>query len=331
MSMIPVTCAIIRNEDNEILVVQRGEKTDHPYKWEFPGGKLREGESEEMCIIREIKEELSMEIIICSRSEPVVYDYGHIRIKLIPFVCDTLDELPVLSEHVDFKWITPVNLKSVDLCEADVLVADRYIKTQGTDPTNNECFMDSDQSEELDRELKQMINSMMSRQEAEWIASSAVDNPELFRKLLDYSFKGDQKLSFRASWTLSKACEKFPELIYPHLSRMIEGLKGIGNESTERSFMKILAMTDMKRVSEHHQGMLADHCFNALRSGFSAIAIKAYSMEIIYHLALIYPDLAHELSSTIKMLQGEDTAAGIIARGQIILKKLAEISSTDQG
>ncbi len=331
MSMIPVTCAIIRNEDDEILIVQRGGKTAHPYKWEFPGGKLREGESEEMCIIREIKEELSMEIIICSRYEPVVYDYGHIRIKLIPFVCDTLDELPVLSEHVDFKWITPVNLRSVDLCEADVLVADRYINIQGTDIANNECFTDSEQSEELDRELKQMINNMMSRQEAEWIATSAVDNPELFRKLLDYSFKGDQKLSFRASWTLSKTCEKFPELIYPHLSRMIEGLKGIGNESTERSFMKILAMTDMKRVSDHHQGMLADHCFNALRSGFSAIAIKAYSMEIIYHLALIYPDLAHELSSTIKMLQGEDTAAGIIARGQIILKKLAEISSTDQG
>lgn len=329
--MIPVTCAIIRNEDDEILVVQRGEKTDHPYKWEFPGGKLRDGESDEMCIIREIKEELSMEIIICSRFEPVVYDYGHKRIKLIPFVCDTLDELPVLSEHTDFKWIAPENLRTVDLCEADVLVADRYIKTQVRDTADNECFTDSEQSEELDSELKQMINSMMSSQEAEWIATSAVVNPELFRKLLDYSFKGDQKLSFRASWTLTKACEKFPELIYPHLGRMIEGLKEIDNESTERSFMKILSMTDLKRVSERHQGILADHCFNALRSGFSAIAIKAYSMEIIYHLALIYPDLAHELSSTIKMLQGEDTAAGIIARGQIILKKLAEISSTDQG
>ena len=330
--MIPVTCAIIRNEDDEILVVQRGEKTDLPYKWEFPGGKLKDGESEEMCIIREIKEELSMEIIICSTFEPVVYDYGYIMIKLIPFVCDTLDELPVLSEHVDFKWIAPENLRSVDLCEADVFVADRYIKTQGMVTACNEPFTDKEQSEELDRDLKQMINSMMSRQEAEWISTSAADNPELFRKLLDYSFKGgDQKLAFRASWILTKACEKVPELIYPHLSRMIEGLKEIDNESTERSFMKILTMADLKRVSERHQGILVDHCFNALRSGFSAIAIKAYSMEIIYHLALIYPDLAHELSSTIKMLQSEDTAAGIIARGQIILKKLAEISGTDQG
>ncbi len=38
--MINVTCAIIRNEDDEVLVVQRGEATDHPFKWEFPGGKV---------------------------------------------------------------------------------------------------------------------------------------------------------------------------------------------------------------------------------------------------------------------------------------------------
>ncbi len=62
--MIDVTCAIIRNEENEILVVQRGESTDHPMKWEFPGGKLAPGETEEECIIREIQEELSIEIVI---------------------------------------------------------------------------------------------------------------------------------------------------------------------------------------------------------------------------------------------------------------------------
>ncbi|MBP1666519.1 MAG: mismatch repair protein MutT, partial [Bacteroidetes bacterium] len=55
--MIDVTCAIIRNEENELLIVQRGEQSDHPYKWEFPGGKINEDESDEECIIREIKEE----------------------------------------------------------------------------------------------------------------------------------------------------------------------------------------------------------------------------------------------------------------------------------
>jgi len=100
--MITVTCAIIRNDGNQILIVQRGENTDHPLKWEFPGGKVAPGESEEECVIREIDEELSMEIVICGKLEPVDYDYGHKQIRLIPFVCDTLDELPVLSEHLDY-------------------------------------------------------------------------------------------------------------------------------------------------------------------------------------------------------------------------------------
>src|SRR5665648_609372 len=103
--MFSVTCAVIRNEDNEVLVVQRGEATDHPLRWEFPGGKLAHGETEEECIIREVEEELSMEIVICGKLPAVEYDYGNKQIKLIPFICDTLDEFPFLSEHLAFKWV----------------------------------------------------------------------------------------------------------------------------------------------------------------------------------------------------------------------------------
>ena len=98
--MINVTCAIIRNEDNEVLTVQRGAGSSNPLKWEFPGGKIKEGESAEECLLREIREELSMEIVICERLAAVEFDYGTKQIKLIPFICDTLDELPVLSEHI---------------------------------------------------------------------------------------------------------------------------------------------------------------------------------------------------------------------------------------
>ena len=89
--MINVTCAVIRNEEDEILIVQRGEATDHPFKWEFPGGKLAPEETEEDCIIREIDEELSIEVVICGQLPEVEYDYGHKEIKLIPFICYTLD------------------------------------------------------------------------------------------------------------------------------------------------------------------------------------------------------------------------------------------------
>jgi len=323
--MIRVTCAVIRNEDNEILVVQRGEKTDHPFKWEFPGGKLKESETEEECIIREIREELSMEVIICSKIKPVEHDYGKKNIILIPFICDTLDELPVLSEHEDFKWVSAEDLASVDLCEADIKVAASYMKITGIKIFKQKQGSDTENAAVIDEDLQKMINSMMSMQEAEWIAASAGENPELFMKLLDYSYSSDKKLAFRASWTLSKVCDKFPELIYPYLPKIVEEMDGIENESTQRSFLRILSMTDLNKISQKHHGILADHCFRSLNSGFSAIAIKAYSMEIIYRLALIYPELANELATSITMLRGEGSA-GVIARGNIIMKKLAEIS-----
>jgi 8-oxo-dGTP diphosphatase len=323
--MINVTCAIIRNEDDEVLIVQRGEATDHPFKWEFPGGKVGAGELEEECIIREIREELSIDIVICRRLKEVEHNYGHKRIRLIPFICDTLDDLPYLSEHHDFKWIAAADLPDVDFSEADIPVARNYLESEGIRISRvKHSDSKSDNGPDDDKELQSMINRMMSLREVDWVATSAIDNPDIFKKLLDYSFSDDKKLAFHASWTLTKVCDKYPEIIYPHLTVIIESLDKIDNESAQRSFLRILSFTEMNRVGTKHHGILTEHCFNALRSGFSAIAIKAYSMEILYKLALIYPELANELSATINMLQGEGSV-GIVARGRQILKKLAEM------
>jgi len=320
--MINVTCAIIRNDENEVLVVQRGEKTDHPFKWEFPGGKLKEGETEEECIIREIGEELAMDIVICKRMAVAEYDYGHKQIRLIPFVCDTLDDLPFLSEHSAYKWLDPADLKNVDFSEADIVVADNYLKEHGSAEiqTDNKSIVVQKAYNEED--LRSMVGSMMGIKEAEWLAESAIENGEILRKLLEYSFSEDKKLAFRASWTLSKVYDKYPDMIGSDLQVMIGSLECLDNESVQRSFLRMISMSDLKSLSQKQHGILADHCFKMLKSGFSAIAIKAYSMEIIFKLALIYPELANELSATINILQGEGSP-GIIARGHIILKRLA--------
>jgi 8-oxo-dGTP diphosphatase len=322
--MIRVTCAIIRNDDNEVLAVQRGGKTDHPFKWEFPGGKINKGETEEECIIREINEELAMDIVICNRMDDVDYDYGKKHILLIPFICDTLDDLPVLSEHLAFRWLAPSDLRALDFSEADVIVADNYLrsmKISEEEPADN-AYTEDEATE--DEDFRAMINATMGSKEVEWIAKSAVENPVIFRKLFNYSFSADKKLAFHSSWALSKVCDQYPELFNAFLPQIIDVLGKLENESTQRSFLRILTQTDMVKLTGKQQGILADHCFSALRSGFSAIAIKAYSMEIIYKLAVIYPELAHELAATINMLQGE-SSAGIVARGTIILKKLAEM------
>jgi 8-oxo-dGTP diphosphatase len=323
--MIQVTCAIIRNEKNEILVVQRGEATDHPFKWEFPGGKLAPGETEEECVIREVGEELSMEIVICGMLPKVEQDYGHKQIALIPFICDTLDEAPVLSEHIGFKWLEEKDLMDPDYSEADIIVAKSYVERPNAE-TLNERQRVSHQTDDLpaDSDLQTFVTSMMGRKEAEWLAASAIENPATFMKLFEYSLSSDKSLSFRASWTLTKVCDRFPEIIYPYLEQIVETLCKLENESTIRSFLRIISLSDLGKINSHKQGLLADFCFNKLNSGVSAIAVKAYAMEILYKLTLVYPELANELSASINILM-EDGSAGITARGRIILKKLTEM------
>ena len=287
--MINVTCAIIRNEDEEILVVQRGEKSDHPFKWEFPGGKTNPGESDEECIIREIREELSMDIVICSSLQPVEHDYGHKKIRLIPFVCDTLDELPVLSEHIAYRWITVTELRKLDLCEADAIISG-YIT--GPETGNAEASLlvnridEGEKDENLDEQLKELLNNIMTSREANWISDSALENP--------------------------------------HLPAIIDTLPVIDNESVERSFLRILSLTEMGGINEKRQGFLADFCFTKLNSAQSSIAIKAYCMEILYNLSVIYPQLGNELAVSIRSIM-EEGSAGIVARGNSILRKITSI------
>jgi 8-oxo-dGTP diphosphatase len=322
--MIAVTCAIIRNDENEILVVQKGEATDHPFKWEFPGGKLAQEETEEGCIIREIDEELSMEIVICGKLEAVNHDYGRKKIRLIPFICDTLDDMPFLTEHIAYKWVEEKDLMTIDFSEADVFVAQGYLdREQSKEKDECPAYSHADDESSVDKDLQAIINNMMSTKEAEWVATSAIENPAIFIKLFQYSNSSDKKLAFRASWTLTKVCDKYPEMIYPYLSQIVETLDKIDNESTLRSFLRIISLSDLDRISSRKHGILADYCFKMLNSGYSAIAVKAYSMEILFRLALIYPELANELSTSIRILM-EDGSAGITSRGRAILKKLAD-------
>ncbi len=320
--MITVTCAIIRNDEDEILIVQRDRNTDHPFKWEFPGGKMNDGETGEDCIVREIMEELSMSIVICRRMANVEYAYPTKNIILIPFICDTLDDLPVLNEHIAYRWTTQAGLRNVDFSEADAVVAENYLKETGFYDKNTGVASTAAGKPFDEAELRSIITGIRGSKEAEWIAKSAMENPGILEKIIEFSFSGDDKLAFHASWALTKICDDYPEVIYPHMPRMVEVLDNLTNESAQRSFLRCLSLSDLSLLDHKPQGLLADHCFKMLRSGFSAIAIKAYSMDIIYKLAMIYPDLINELTEAINLLHG-DGSAGIQARGKIVLDKLA--------
>jgi len=127
--MINVTCAIIYIED-KILVTQRSEKMKLPLKWEFPGGKLEENESEIDCIKREIKEEINIKIEILKKLSNSVYDYGAFKINLIPFISKYVSGEIVLSEHRDYKLLDKSELLNLDWAEADLPIVEEFLKLE---------------------------------------------------------------------------------------------------------------------------------------------------------------------------------------------------------
>lgn len=102
-----------------------------PLKWEFPGGKVEQNESAEDCLIREIREELGIEISMLKKMTPSVYTQGKPVIRLIPFQCTWVGGQISLTEHAAFLWVSPAALHELDWAEADLPVVKEYLDSLG--------------------------------------------------------------------------------------------------------------------------------------------------------------------------------------------------------
>ena len=127
--MINVTCAIIYL-NNKILVTQRSEMMKLPLKWEFPGGKLEDGESEIDCVKREIKEEINIDIEVLAKLSNSIFDYGAFKINLIPFISTYVTGEIILSEHKDYKLLDKTELLDLDWAEADLPIVKEFLKLE---------------------------------------------------------------------------------------------------------------------------------------------------------------------------------------------------------
>ncbi|MFC0518648.1 (deoxy)nucleoside triphosphate pyrophosphohydrolase [Mucilaginibacter angelicae] len=125
--MIKVTCAIIVDADGLVFAAQRSAAMSLPLKWEFPGGKIEPGETAEACLIREIKEELNVEVEIVAALPANTHQYPSVTIQLIPFVCRLILGEITLKEHLDFKWLSKDELLALDWAEADVPIVKYYL------------------------------------------------------------------------------------------------------------------------------------------------------------------------------------------------------------
>jgi 8-oxo-dGTP diphosphatase len=132
--MLLVACAIILNNQNKVLACQRSANMHLALKWEFPGGKIEENETAEDCLIREIKEELNIDIQILEQKIENEHHYSDKAIRLIPFICKHLSGDISLKEHKDFRWLDKSNLLDLDWAEADLPILNEYLQANCNQP-----------------------------------------------------------------------------------------------------------------------------------------------------------------------------------------------------
>ncbi len=119
-----VTAAIMLKDD-KVFIAQRGAGDRLAFKWEFPGGKLENGETPEECLQREMKEEFGIEVSIGKFFAESIYNYRHGTIRLVAYLTDwkSGDLKPV--DHRDCRWVTIEELASYELAPADTPLAEK--------------------------------------------------------------------------------------------------------------------------------------------------------------------------------------------------------------
>lgn len=119
---------IVRN--GRIFATQRG-YGDYKDWWEFPGGKLEEGETAEEALVREIREELRAEIRIGRLFDTVEYDYPKFHLVMHCYLCEPASEEMELVEHEAACWLGKSDIRAVKWLPSDVEVVEKLISEDG--------------------------------------------------------------------------------------------------------------------------------------------------------------------------------------------------------
>ncbi len=129
MSVPPLrVCCAVLIKNGRVFAARRGRNARHALQWEFPGGKVEEGESDEQCLHRELKEELKMEVSIIRQMPGVKHIYDTFEIELIPFLCEQINQTITAKEHEETAWFSQDEMNQVSWSAADKVLVARILK-----------------------------------------------------------------------------------------------------------------------------------------------------------------------------------------------------------
>lgn len=123
--MINVVAAVIKDDNGKILITQRNLKKSQGGLWEFPGGKIEPNETKEQAIIREIKEELTIDINVKDYIDEKIFNYPERDINLIALECSIINGNIELLEHEDYRWVSSSELENFEFAPADMFIVEK--------------------------------------------------------------------------------------------------------------------------------------------------------------------------------------------------------------
>ena len=125
MKIIKVVAAILQKED-KILIARKKQGKPLAGYFEFPGGKIEEGETPEESLIRELMEEMNIKIAVKEYIGEIIYDYGNDKvISLLGYTAKIIDGEIKLSDHDRYEWVTLEQINNYKIAPADIPLIDK--------------------------------------------------------------------------------------------------------------------------------------------------------------------------------------------------------------
>lgn len=126
--MIEVVCGVIRDQEGRVLACRRAAGRHLGGLWEFPGGKVEDGEDPRCALARELSEELGIVVEVGEKFRAVVeWTDGVVRIRLSGFLCEISEGKPEPLEHDEIRWCDRAELPGLDWAEADLPILDELL------------------------------------------------------------------------------------------------------------------------------------------------------------------------------------------------------------
>jgi len=111
--------------DGHIFLTRRHEDVHQGGKWEFPGGKVEEGESVAQALHRELKEEIAIDVLSCMPLIDIQHDYGDKKVRLEVFLVDNFQGEPHAQEGQEQQWATVGELRELDFPKANEVIVEK--------------------------------------------------------------------------------------------------------------------------------------------------------------------------------------------------------------